>query len=1553
MFLKNLTAEKGKDIAIIGLGCRLPKSDTPEQFWDNLINQRDCLDVFPESRYEYAETFQIQIGGATRESGLESLRSSYQFKAGYLEDVDKFDAAYFNIPPREAKHMDPRQRFFLEVAWSAIEDAGYTKETFYGSNTGVFVGEDKTGSTFYRMLVEDDPLIYTGTWEGILASRISYILNLKGPALVVDTACSSGLTALHLAVKAIRNGECDTAIAGGVAMGSLPQRQSSESDDVIASVQSVDNNVRTFDKDASGTIFGEGVGAIVVKSLEKAKEDGDHIYAVIKGTAVNNDGASNGITAPSVKAQEEVILSALKDAQMKPEDIDYIEAHGTGTLLGDPIEIKGITQAFSSFTDKKQFCGIGTAKTNIGHTVGTSGIAGIIKLVLSLKNEKIPPMRDFNEPNPHIGFVNSPLYVASEAIEWKRGGKKRVAAASAFGFSGTNCHIILEEPPLVEKDHPATSGGEHAITFSAKIDSGLTEMLKDYQLFLSKETPDLKDLAYMTNCRRGHYEHRLGIIVTSIEELKKKIDRLLHTGLGSYNDDTIYYGVHKVVSDKKQSKQEYDISETERREVSLRGNQGINRLISGMGNREDVLADVCQAYVHGGSLNWAHLYENEEMTSISLPTYPFEKKLYWGQLKEEKERELAYEKKIDHPFVEKLMVSTSEVDIYSVSLAIDTHWAVKEHAILGRNMMSGTSFVEMIRAVGSLYYKNDSVALHDIMFYTPLIIEEKETREARIVVKKLYEHYEIKIETRNDTGEEWTIHATGNVSEFASPPKRINVQDLLERQDFTHLKAKDMFVEASTKGVIGFGERWDVVKGIRKNDGEVIAEIELGEAFVHDLETYLLHPSLLDNAANNMGTVTFGQGMFLPFSYKEIRFFRPMTSSIISYATFSATDTEKNKREMLTFNISITDTKGNVIAEIDEYRTKKVKRPSEISGKSNQYHKVDWVQVPDEEPSEWKGKDVLLFKNETDVTPKLIKRFKDAGSRVIEVTLADEFKQVSENEFLVDPSEESYQLLAKSVQVSNLTHMVHLSSISSEDGPETLEEFQVKKKKSIDSIFYLTKALVSNGMRNKVEFVFVTQQAYAVTGDESFISPLSTAMSSLGKVIPLEYPNIVCKGIDVTDQPSVDAIYKEICKEINGDNELQHIYRVAIRGDARYFERVYKIDKIEDFRRLETKIKEEGAYIITGGTGAIGIQASKYLANEANANLCFLNRTPLPARENWDQILSEGVNDKQISIINQIREIESAGARVESYAANTSSYEEVKRAIEQIKEAHGHINGVVHCAGVPGEGYIIKKDKDVFDRVISPKVEGTWILDELTKNEKMDFMVLCSSMMTFIGAPGQSDYVVGNTFLDGYAQKRNKQGKRTITINWTAWSDAGMAADVTIRGGKSLFTPLTSEQGREVFEEIIQNDISNLVTGDLNHDIALKTGLNHEFMMKLSPEIKESIGRLIRKMENEQSTGEAKRLEDVLIVGKNDGNYTEVENQLALIYASVLNINEIDIYDSFSDLGGDSIVATQLLKGIDQRYPGIVDITDIFSKATAFEMAEYISSEMAGKAALA
>ncbi|MBL4671728.1 MAG: polyketide synthase, partial [Arenicella sp.] len=421
------------DVAIIGMACQFPDASNKEEFWHNLVNGHNAIDDFPDQR---------RADLAALDNNETEL-----FKGGFLSSVDRFDNEYFNIPPNVARHMDPYQRLLMQSLVEAIEDAGYSKSQVYGKKIGVFVGNDHTHRFFnnYISFIDDiDFNSVAGSWTAVLASRLSYLFNLKGPALVIDTACSSGLVALDSAVKAIQNGDCESALVSAANLFFAPGKG------LVGEIENDDFMVRAFDQGASGTVWGEGIASILIKPLTKAKEDGDAIYGVVKGIAINNDGASNGLTAPNAKAQEEVIKSAWQKANINPEAVSYIETHGTGTKLGDPIEIKGLVNAFRSITKKKQFCGIGSVKTNIGHTVGVAGLASLIKVLLSFRYKQLPPSINFHAPNPFIDFANSPVYINDHLSDWSS-NEILTAGISSFSLSGTNCHLVIQEAPTQSK----------------------------------------------------------------------------------------------------------------------------------------------------------------------------------------------------------------------------------------------------------------------------------------------------------------------------------------------------------------------------------------------------------------------------------------------------------------------------------------------------------------------------------------------------------------------------------------------------------------------------------------------------------------------------------------------------------------------------------------------------------------------------------------------------------------------------------------------------------------------------------------------------------------------------------------------------------------------------------------------------------------------------------------------------------------------------------------------------------------------------------------------
>lgn len=610
------------DIAIIGMSVKFPMADDIEEYWSNIVNGVDCVRKIPDSRKKDVEQY-VKY----HQNDYNNIEYS---ELAYIDWIDKFDHEFFGLSPKEASLMDPNQRLFLQVAWNAIEDAGYAGKGIKSSKTGVYVGFG--GELLYSRLIDEfEPsskdVSIPGNIIPIIASRISYVLDLKGPSVIVDTACSSSLVAVHLACSALRNKECSMALAGSVKINLLPLAGS-----IALGIESSDGRTRSFDDSSDGSGLGEGVAAILLKPLNKAVEDGDNIYAVIKGSSINQDGSSIGITAPNPKAQEEVIVQAWKDAGVEPETISYIEAHGTGTELGDPIEIDGIERAFRRFTDKKQFCAIGTVKTNIGHLENASGLAGLIKAVLALKHQMIPPTINFSKPNRKISFHKSPVFINNTLSEWVTEGYPRRCGVSSFGLSGTNCHLVLEE--FSGKPSFKDSGNKRlrAFTISAKSDRALMSLIKNCAATLKVDEVNVDDLCFTSNVGRGHYNYRVAVIVHSLEDLKEKLDYLSNSELDLIQKEGIYYGKFRLVTVNKVVRETNELTEEEIRNLSKAASNKLMEFVSHNYNDGNKLGEVCSMYVNGADVNWEEGYRGQEVKRERLPLYPFEPSRCWIQI---------------------------------------------------------------------------------------------------------------------------------------------------------------------------------------------------------------------------------------------------------------------------------------------------------------------------------------------------------------------------------------------------------------------------------------------------------------------------------------------------------------------------------------------------------------------------------------------------------------------------------------------------------------------------------------------------------------------------------------------------------------------------------------------------------------------------------------------------------------------------------------------------------------------------------------------------------
>ena len=536
---------------------------------------------------------------------------TYCHHGSFLEHIDQFDPLFFKISALEAKYMDPQQRFFLEESWKALEDAGYAGDAIRGKRCGVYVG--CVGGDYAKLFREEPPeQAFWGNAGSIIPARIAYYLDLQGPAIAVDTACSSSAVAIHLACQALRTGEIDMALAGGVYIQSTPELYISGS---RAGMLSRTGRCFTFDQRADGFVPGEGVGVLVLKRLRDALADGDHIHGVIRGSGINQDGTTNGITAPSAKSQERLEREVYDRFNIDPEQIQMVEAHGTGTMLGDPIEVDALTRAFRHYTDKEAYCALGTVKTNIGHTSMAAGVAGVLKILLALKHQQIPPSLNYAAANPRIAFEHSPFYVNTHPRPWTAGehGTRR-AVTSAFGFSGTNAHLVIEEAPSVERHHAPMPG--YLCVLSARTAEQLRRRAEDLLAFCERETGvDLGNMCYTLLLGRSHLNHRLACVVRDLPELV----RYLRTWLEKGSLLQVYVA------------QVPEGQQRQRTSLTHYGNQCIQacRQTDDPGECLEHLATIADLYIQGYRLDFGQLF-SDGYAKLPLPTYPFARESYWA-----------------------------------------------------------------------------------------------------------------------------------------------------------------------------------------------------------------------------------------------------------------------------------------------------------------------------------------------------------------------------------------------------------------------------------------------------------------------------------------------------------------------------------------------------------------------------------------------------------------------------------------------------------------------------------------------------------------------------------------------------------------------------------------------------------------------------------------------------------------------------------------------------------------------------------------------------------
>lgn len=1498
------------EIAIIGIAGRFSKADNLEQFWELLKNGENTIRKYPKERIQdLKEVFKNPFAtefllGNTLDLELDEESIA---ECGYLNQIDRFDAEFFGIVPNEATYMDPNQRIALEVAWEAIENSGYGGDLLRGTKTGVYIGRDHTNYSFYKLCSERNSLQLTGSWEGMVASRITYYLDLKGPSMVIDTACSAGMVSVHQAVKDLLLGECDVAIAGGINVcptGEIKAQYKSGA--TLSNVEADDNIIRTFDARATGTVWGEGAGILILKPLSKAKRDGDHIHAIIKASAINNDGMTNSLTAPSAKTQEQVILEAWKKGGIDPETISYFEAHGTGTVLGDPIEISGITNAFRNFTKKRQFCGIGSLKTTMGHMVGASGVASIAKVVKAFEHKELPANANFLEPNPYINFMDSPLYVNNELIGWEPECGIRRADINSFGFIRTNCHIVLEEPPqyeIREKKH-----NRYVLTVSAKNEECMYEYIRKYSSYLENTEYMLSDICYTSNVGRGHYEYRCVISASSKEELRDIVSRIDGQPMEEWGTYGVQCGHFIVVNS---NKKELGLHECTDARISELTNEAMYKLKHYVQTHHEdrmLLRDICNLYVKGAKVDWGILYEDERVDKVPIPTYPLRKTRYWAKSMQSK---LCLEsEKILHPMVERKTAELENIIIFETIFSKDKQWALSDHKINNVSVLPGTSYLEMIKEAVFCVEKTRKIKFENVFFLQPMVMEDGEERKIYTVLEKEEGKYAFQIYSGEKNNK--IVYAEGSVKVDAGTPERISFEEIQKQADETLLEVPQI----TDTGVFQFGEHWKVVKSCWRKGETYLLKLELPKELQSELSVFTLHPSIMDNAVNFTSQST-GE-TFLPFTYKTLTVYSEFKSLM-----YSKIDIQQQNSETTVYNVEILDEFGNVIVEVKDYTTKKVH--GEILQQFNSpkvFSRFVWKKAENRKAKKLQGGKWAVILKETQRGKEFLQELKKQGNEVETYFLA---ASSDEERNVYCANVDGITRLVAKMQRDKCTGLIFATDYT-EESQNILDHSEEIINYGLNTLFRLTKELIKLNVKLPNGIVVLVLNAWEVNKKEGRIAPNSAATAGLARVIGQEYQHFHVEIIDATEEIPVGKVVAEAMEfSYNG-------YR-SIREDGVYCERM---EESEAILNDAYEPEEDGVYVLTGGLGGISLAIAEEMVKHKKVNLLLVGRSSLLPREEWEKAAQSAENENNRKYGALLRIVERAGSLF-YFQADVSDKEAMERLGEYIRNHYKRVIAVYHTAGVPADGFLKSKEENVFFNVTRPKIEGIiYLLKQLRKEDRTK-IILFSSIVSLTGGEGEGDYCAGNSFLDAMVPYANSLGFETLSVNWPGWLEVGISHRLGLKDEYTLFKQITVKEGIAWLFYLQKHPEVRCVPARINEEFLSRN--MDEFVFEVSDEIKRKVAA-----SQKDTGGEMSGNCTVKAVGVADMN--EIQRTICNIYAKVLGLEEIDVYKSFQDLGGNSLMTTSLLKLVNQYYEGLVDIADLFSYATVIELAQIIEERL-------
>ncbi|RXJ94834.1 hypothetical protein CRV00_05745 [Malaciobacter molluscorum] len=1514
------------DVAIIGMAGKFPGANNIEKLWKNLCNEVDVRQEFSD---EDLKLFTKDISQINKE---DFVRKGY-----IINDVDKFDAKFFNLTPKQAEILDPQQRLFLEIAWEGLESAGYasTKEP---QHIGVYAGSNFNNYLFNvaEHLEMRDMISYLDAMiandKDYLTSRVAYHLNLTGPAISIQTSCSSSLSAIATAYQSLLDFQCDMAIAGGAGLN-IPQERGYRY--YKEGGLSQDAACHSFDKEATGVMHGNGLGVVILKRLEDALEDQDNIISVIKGATINNDGNKKvAYFTPSVEGQVDVISETLSVTDIDPKDIHYIEAHGPGTPVGDPIEFRALSHAYGIDSSKSydKTCALGSIKSHLGHLGAAAGVAGVISASLILKNRKIPATMHFKQINPEINIENSPFYINTKLKELDSTSSQTInAAVSSFGIGGTNVHLILQSSPKIEYENKYYEDDTYLFPLSAKSEKSLENQVKYLsEYLLNNKEESLADISYTLQQKREHFSYRRFIVANNYAELQKQLQQ-----------DKAPKNQAKFANDKNK----------------------IQSLVF-------MFPGVADQYINMGY----DLYKHQKVFKDIIDECAQISQEYLDGIDI---RDVLYPKDSGMEQAKELM---KKVEV-TLSILLSVEYALAkqlEYFDVVPNQMIGHSLGEysaaLVSGVFSLKQALSLVVFRGKLIQScepgaMLVVNEDTQRLKEILPPKL------SLAVVNAPQLNMVSGAVEDIEKFEKELKDSNIgYNKLKANRAGHSTTLDPILDDFEAFIDNMDLQRPKIPFISNVTGDWISDEDATSANYwrrHLRQTVQFHKglSLLINQSNTV-FVEIGAGRGLATIAKR---HKDASRSLSAYASMKSankkTNDNNNLYELLGFLWleqyeinwqTLTPPDNCKLLNLPTYAFDRKsywlhrslntnKADSSTLEKSEDistwFYTPSWIKLEANYQNNLNhvAKNYIIFNPQNRLLDKVINHL-EIDNNVICINYADKYQKIDEQNYLINVNNMvDYDKLFKDLTQTfdESLYIIHAWMLEKMDSSfDNIDNFCNSNTQVLGylSIAALMRTLSKYSLITKTRLAILSNQLYDIVGEEELSFDKATLLGPC-KVIPYEFPQLDFIHLDIDEKSlnkdtSIDSIVNDIVSYTPYEKYLCIAYRNSARWKPHY--NALNTDFVRNKAEQNLDIKESGIYLITGAFGGVGSVASQWLAQEAkDVTLILLSRTKLPKKEDWETYLQENSNNNISNRIKQVQNLESKGAKVFTYAIDISDTKSMQALQEDIKDNVGQVNGIIHAAGVVGGGLIELEDSIKFHGNLDTKVLGTKLLYKLFANDSLHFILLCSSLGSLIGALGQVENTAANSFLDLFAQNlsKNNTSTKVMTVNWDYWLEVGMILELADKHkqivGDEISVGILPNEGKKCLSILLNLiNIPNIVvsTANFQHLLNLRSTATH---------------KALEMFENANITKENNDEREILsteyLAPRNC-----IERVLVSLWENRLGI-KIGVNDNFFELGGDSMIALPLMADMRDTLQFDLPIQSLFSEQDVASIATFIS----------